>query len=135
MRRKIISLILCLALLVSAIAVLPIASAAADTALWGKDVTLTDGVLLNFYIEADDTLGVTNAELKDGYYVLTEELAAKEMGDDVTVQLKSGDTEIGEAYTSSVKEYAEGILAGDYDEETKALVQAMLELIIYGIGI
>ena len=127
MKRKITSFILCLAMLVSIVAVLPIASAAADTTLAGTNVTLTDGVLLNFYIEADEAVDVTNAQLVDGQYIITEELAAKEMGKEVTVQLKNGETPVGEAYTSSVKEYAEGILASnDYDAVTKALVQAML---------
>lgn len=127
MKRKLISLALLFSMLVSIVAVLPISSVAADdaTTLAGTDVTLTDGVLLNFYIEADESLGIDNAPLVNGYYVVTKELAAKEMGDDVTVELKSGDTVVAE-HTYSVKEYADGILDGDYDEETKTLVEAML---------
>ena len=125
MKRKITSFILCLAMLVSVIAVLPLASAAADTTLAGTDVTLTDGIILNFYIEADEALGIDNVPLVDGYYVVTKALAAKEMGDDVTVELKSGETVVGE-YTYSVADYAAGILAGNYTDATKALVTAML---------
>ena len=126
MKRKLTSLILCLAMLVSIVAVLPIASTAATTTLAGTDVTLADGVLLNFYIEADENVSVTNAQYKDGYYVITKHIAAKEMGDDVTVQLMNGNTPIGDEYTYSVKQYAAGILSGNYDETTKALVSAML---------
>ena len=127
MKRKITSVLLLLAMLVSLVAVLPVASAAEGEAkLAGTDVMLTDGILLNFYVEADESLGIDNATLSDGYYVVTEELAAKEMGDSVTAQFKNGDTVVAE-YTFSVKEYAAGILAGEkYDAETKALVSAML---------
>ena len=125
MKRKITSFILLLAMLVSIVAVLPIASAAADTTLKGTDVTLTDGVLLNFYVEADDTLGIDNAEKDGNYYVLTVDVAAKEMGDDVTAEFKAGATVVG-SHTYSVADYAAGILAGNYDAETKALVTAML---------
>ena len=126
MKKRIISLILTLAMLVSIVAVLPIASAAANTSLAGADVTLADGVFLNFYISADEAVSVTNAQYKDGYYVITKELAAKEMGDDVTVQLMNGTTAVGDEHTYSVKQYAESILAGNYDAPTKALVSAML---------
>ena len=126
MKRTITSFILLLAMLVSVVAVLPVTSMAANTTLAGTDVTLTDGVLLNFYIEADEAVEVTNAQLVNGQYVITEELAAKEMGDSVTVQLMNGTTAVGSACTSSVKAYAEGILDGQYNEDTKALVEAML---------
>ena len=97
MKKKITSIILCLAMLVSIVAVLPIASAAVNTELRGTDVTLADGVLLNFYIEADESVSVTNAQYnKDGYYVITEQIAAKEMGDELTVQLMNGSTAVGE---------------------------------------
>ena len=125
--KKIISFILTVAMIVSVLAVLP--AYAEDAKLIGTDVTLTDGVLLNFYIEADENADVTNATptVKDGKdcYKLTCELAAKEMGDTVTAELKSGNTTLG-TYTYSVKEYAEGILSGSYSSETKALVSAML---------
>ena len=126
MKRKITSLIICLAMLVSIVAVLPIASAAQSTTLAGADVTLTDGVLLNFYIDADESIGVTNAQYKDGYYVITEQIAAKEMGEELTVQLMNGSTAVGDEHTYSVKQYANEILAGNYDKITKDLVSAML---------
>ena len=114
-------------MLVSLVAVLPVASAAeGETGLAGTDVTLTDGILLNFYIEADDTLEVTNATVKNGYYVITKELAAKEMGDAVSAQLETADGTVGEAYSSSVAEYAAGVLTGRYYPGAKALVTAML---------
>lgn len=125
MKRKITSFILLLAMLVSIVAVLPVASFAADTTFKGTDVTLTDGILLNFYVEADDALGIDNAEKDGDYYVLTVGVPAKKMGDDVVAEFKAGVDVVCE-YSYSVKQYANGILTGNYDAETKALVRAML---------
>ena len=102
-----------------------------ELTLEGVDVTLTDGILLNFYISSSVYLDkVDNAELvtKNGKdcYKVTVDVAAKEMGDNVTVQLIVDGKELGDSFTFSVKEYAEGILNGNYDAETKALVRAML---------
>ena len=131
MKRKIVSFILALSMLVSIFALLPVASAAeGEIKLAGTDVTLTDGILLNFYIEADESLGVTNAELveREGNkcYKITKELAAKEMLDEVSVQFMNGETPVGEEFTSSVFAYAAKILGGEYNDETKALVNAMI---------
>ena len=90
MKRKITSFILLLAMLVSIVAVLPVASSADDTAFKGTDVTLTDGLLLNFYVEADGALGIDNAEKDGDYYVLTVGVPAKKMGDDVVAEFKAG---------------------------------------------
>ena len=126
MKRKITSLMLLLAMLVSIVAVLPVASFAEDTTFKGTDVTLTDGILLNFYVEADDALGIDNAEKVDGKYVVTVPVAAKKMGNEVVAEFKAGSDVVGEHFYS-VKQYAEGILASDdYDDATKALVSAML---------
>ena len=95
-------------------------------ALAGTDVTLRDGILLNFYVDVSTHLasGVTNAELVTvagkQYYKVTVEVDAKAMGDVQSV------TVAGVALKSSVEEYAAGILGGDYTAETKAMVQAML---------
>ena len=66
-------------MLVSIVAVLPVASAAEDngTKLAGVDVSLTEGVLLNFYIQAEESLGIDNVPVVDGYCVVTKELAAQ----------------------------------------------------------
>ena len=126
--KKIISFALTLALLVSIFAVLPVF--AADTSLVGTDVTLTEGISLNFYIKADSTQSITNATpvTKNGVkcYMQTVNLGAKNMGDALEAQLKSGSVSVGEAYTSSVKSYADRILALTYDKATIGIVSAML---------
>ena len=128
MMKKIVSLILTLALLVGALAVLPVMAAEGETSLVATDISFADGVLLNFYIEADGS--VTNAEpvTKNGKecYKITVPVSAKEMGDDTTAQLKNGNASVGEAYTSSVKSVATALLSSIYDEATKSLVSAML---------
>jgi hypothetical protein len=103
----------------------------AEIKLEGVDVTLTDGVLLNFYVSSSDLLrGIDNTKLvtKCGKecYKITVDVAAKEMGETFTVQLKSGNTAIGDEFSFSVKEYVEGLLDGDYDPETKAVAEALL---------
>lgn len=126
--KKIISFVLTLALLVSVFAALP--SLAAETSLIGTDVTLTEGVSLNFYIKADGSQSVTNATptTVNGAqcYKMTLNLGAKNMGDKLTAQLKSGSLSIGDSYEASVKDYAEKILDLTYDRATVALVNAML---------
>ena len=128
--KKIIAMLVVLATLVSLITVLPVSAEGGETRLAGTDVVLMDGVLLNFYIEADESLGVDSAEAatvngKD-CYVVPVELAAKEMSKTATAQLYSGSNPVGEAYSYSIAEYAAGILAGDYSEATKTFVRAML---------
>ena len=128
--KKIIAMLVVLATLVSLITVLPVSAEGGETRLAGTDVVLMDGVLLNFYIEADESLGVDSAETATvngkEYYVVTVELAAKEMDKVVSAQLYNGSNPVGEAYSSSVAEYAAGILAGNYSQVTKDLVEAML---------
>ena len=126
--KKIVSLILTLALLVSVFAVLPVMATKGEASLVATDISFADGVLLNFYIEADGE--VTNAETvtKDGKecYKITLPVSAKEMGNDITAQLKNGSSSVGEAYTSSVKSTAAAILSSTNDKATESLVSAML---------
>ncbi|MBR5242564.1 MAG: alkaline phosphatase family protein [Clostridia bacterium] len=126
--KKIISFVLTLALLVSVLAVMPVL--AADSELVGTDVTLTEGISLNFYIKADTDQQITNATPTTvngtDCYKLTVGLGAKNMGDSLSAQLKNGDLPVGETFTSSVKGYADAILASTYDKATIKLVNAML---------
>ena len=126
--KKIVSLILTLALLVGTLAVLPVS--AASTKLVATDVTLGDGVLLNFYIEADGESSVTNAEpvMKNGKecYKITVSVAAKRMNDDVTVKLEGYTGSFGSSYTASVKDCMAEMFSGSDSAATKELISAML---------
>ena len=97
---------------------------------------------MNFYVTADETnLENTTVSLTvggksivsklgqpdefTGNYKFSVALAAAQMTDTVTFQLAIGDTVI-ETGSYSVREYADTILAGSYDEDTKQLVCQML---------
>lgn len=129
--KRIVSFILTLALLVSALAILPVSAGSTTTKLVATEVSLTDGVMLEFYIEADDdTAAVTNATpvTKNGVecFKLTVPISAKRMDDDVTVGLKSGSQAVGDSYTVSVKEALAKMLGGADMNATKELITAML---------
>ena len=77
---------------------------------------------------AGQTLSVTPAQAdraENGDYIFPVHVAAAQMTEPIGVRLKvNGKTMHEDSYT--VRQYADRILAGDYDEETKALVRAML---------
>ncbi|MBR6598724.1 MAG: hypothetical protein IKK88_00270, partial [Oscillospiraceae bacterium] len=60
------------------------------------------------------------------YYIFTCNVAAKEMTDKIQAQLITSDGSKTQVYEYSVREYADRILSGSYDAETKELVKAML---------
>ncbi len=60
------------------------------------------------------------------YYIFTCNVAAKEMTDTIQAQLITSDGSQTQVYEYSVREYADRILSGSYDDETKELVEAML---------
>ena len=60
------------------------------------------------------------------YYIFTCNVAAKEMTDTIQAQLITSDGSKTQVYEYSVREYADKILSGSYDDETKELVKAML---------
>lgn len=60
------------------------------------------------------------------YYIFTCNVAAKEMTDTIQAQLITSDGSKTQVYEYSVREYADIILSGSYDAETKELVKAML---------
>jgi len=60
------------------------------------------------------------------YYIFTCNVAAKEMTDTIQAQLITSDGSKTQVYEYSVREYADRILSGIYDDETKELVKAML---------
>lgn len=109
-------------------------------AYWG--ISLADDIGATFYLNLDGydlestfvTVQVNDIKYKynmpdlasvDGKYVVKVNVAAAQMCDDIVIQIFSGDEMIREMrYT--IRQYAEHILNGDYSEETKDLVYAML---------
>lgn len=107
------------------------------------NITLGDNIGLNFCVDIDETLvsqsaveitvggAAVNAipvKNQDGKYVYTIGLAAAQMTEEVQVKVLL-DGAVAECKTYTVRQYADVILAGDYSEETKNLVRAML---VYG---
>ena len=99
---------------------LPAAVAADETAY--MLFTMADGEQIQVPVTEEQKVTVNG----DTYYKFTASVAAKEMTDDVKAQFiyAGGETEV---YTYSVKQYADTILAGEYQDELKALVSAMLQ--------
>ena len=114
----------------------------------GYSLTLDGKIQMNFYMELSDTT-VNNAEAylnftrpdgtiekmyvkdatsTDNGYMFTFGSSAKNMTDEVSVQLFAGDIETSEEYTYSIKTYADTIIADEatYGANAVALVKAML---------
>ncbi len=108
------------------------------------NLALGDDLNLNFYVKADPsivydgyvniTVGEGNAtqhkisqaaQDADGNYIFSANVAAAQMTDVIKLQFSIGE-EKGAVHTYSVRQYADTILVGDYDEELKALVKEML---------
>ncbi len=70
------------------------------------------------------TKNVSELVNEAGEAILTVELAAAQMIENVTVTVNADGTQMTKTY--SVREYAEYILNGEYSDETKNLVKAML---------
>ena len=62
----------------------------------------------------------------DCFVVPVNGLAAKQMNDDITVTIYKGDEAVSETRTSSIREYAETVLNGDFANNFKATAAAML---------
>ena len=121
--------------------------------LAGHSVSLEGDIAVNFYMELSNdiaasqtaymqfsvpntskeyqnqTVKVSEAEQKDGYYVFKCRVAAKDMNSKITAQLIDGDSK-GIKYSYSVKEYADYLIAHQNESEEFAkagpLVTAML---------
>lgn len=114
----------------------------APMGLNGLSMTLSDNLDMNFYVAADETnlagtsihltvcqdtriLKLETPDAATGNYKFSVELAAAQMTDIVSFTLMEGETVI-ETGTYSVRQYADAILAGTYDESVKEMVSAML---------
>ena len=118
--------------------------------LMGCHLTLNGKIAMNFHMKLDSTITNYNSNAKmvvtlpdgsiateipyyeaekDGdVYIFSYEVAAKEMTDEIIVQMFWGDSQEGKEYTYSVQDYAEAVLNAEtgYDAETIAFVKAMV---------
>jgi len=136
--QKILSLLMAFSLVIGIIALVqPIKVEAAltgDVLRWG--VTLKDQIAVGFDMAIDEedevavTINGTDASFakeanEDGTYRVTVSLAAAQMTDAIALSING--TALGKTYC--VRQYADVILDGEYDDVTKDLVRNML---VYG---
>ena len=134
---RILSMLLALIMVMTMLPATVFANSETDV-FAGWSLTLGEDIGVNFYLAeeaANYTVDVTVAgnkaayttATKDGYYVVSVNVAAAQMTDVITLNVKNGDTQVhtGEY---SVRQYAEKILTGAYDAEVKELVKQMLNL-------
>ena len=113
-----------------------------ETTLSGQQLSLGDDLDMKFYVAADaDTAvhvsvdGKTTAyDLRGkapvadgegkGTYEIVVSLSAAQMTSRITLNFKQGGEDV--QISSSVREYADRILEGEYSDSTKTLVRAML---------
>ena len=107
------------------------------------NLVLGDEIAANFYVSVSDHVsseaimnvtdgyGTTSYNLngtqkdENGNYIFTARMAAAQMGDTITLQLQDGAT-TGAIHTYKAVDYARVILKGNYSDNTKAMVKAML---------
>ncbi len=107
------------------------------------NLVLCDEIKANFYLSVSDSVsddavvnvtdgyGTTAYALSqmekdsNGLYVFTASLAAAQLADEITLQLRDGET-LGDVHTYTAVKYAQAILNGNYSAQTKALVKQML---------
>ena len=105
----------------------------------GWNITLGDDIGANFYLELDSRIEsataiitvdgvVTYADLvknEAGKFEVGVEVAAAQMTQDITLQVAYGQC-VSDTMVYTVRQYADYILANTQDDNTKALVKAML---------
>ena len=113
----------------------------------GDSVSVSGSVSLNSYIDlsndilsdsdatvvmsladgSSETISVQDGTATENGYVFAVALPAKDMAQDVTVQVKNGEGTVVEEYTVSVAKYAEKLIASDTaTSEQKDFAKAML---------
>lgn len=136
---RILSALLVLVMVLSVLPASVFATGEAEGPFVGWSLTLGDNIGVNFYLKEEAvnySVGVTvagnaaatTAETKDGYYVVTANVAAAQMTDTIALSVVNGEETLhtGEY---SVRQYALTILEGQYDVEVKQMV---LEMLNYG---
>ena len=105
------------------------------------NIALADDIRANFHLNIDSRIqeaaitvlvnengyryNLSELTVQDGKYVLSANVAAAQMKDDISIQVTFGEL-VSEEMTYSIRQYAEYILTGEYDETVKTLVKRML---------
>ena len=116
------------------------ASASTETQIVSQQLSLGDDLTMRFAVATDNanasiwvTVGDNATEHKvseitpnaSGHYVVSVELAAAQMTDAISVQVKDGDSVLTEG-SYSIRDYCVYILEGSYDDATKQMVKEVL---------
>ncbi len=141
--KKVCSLLLALVLILGMLPISALATESGTTQWVGTDLQLGEDLTLRFYanISAEhatdgvmtvtvdgrtyETFTVSEMTVGDNGYVFPVALGAAQMTAQVKLTLVSGGQTVLEK-TSSIRDYADAILAGKYTEELKSLVKWML---------
>ena len=126
---RILSLLLALVMILSILPATVFAASEKDV-LEGWSITLGDNIGVKFYLNSADytvTTAVNGAAVTPAISgkVATVNVAAAQMTDTIVLTVKNGE-EIVHTGEYSVRQYAEKILTGEYDDEVKAMVKEML---------
>lgn len=107
------------------------------------NLTLTDEIAANFYVDiADGVASDAKMQVTDGYgtwlypvseakkdasgnYIFTARIAAAQMTDTISLQLISGE-DVGAVHTYRAADYGRYIMENGYSDSTKAIVKALL---------
>ena len=140
MKKRVLAMLVAAILLMGAFAVN--VSAEATTAIEEWNIILDDNIGANFYLNVPAD-AADNAQVKvtvdgqtetyalsgpntKGLYLVSVDVAAAQMTEDITLQLVAAGTEYAPV-SYSIQDYAKAILAGKYTEQTKSLVKHMLD--------
>ena len=144
-RRIVISVLLVLSMLVGMMSMSVFAAEGDGAYVAYQQVLLGDDLTMRFYIVVEEgyedsvltvTVGEAQKEYKisemtadeNGYYVVSVDMAAAQMTDEITLYMTGHAGElINKSY--SVRAYALALIGGDFSDETKALAK---ELLNYG---
>ena len=130
-----ILLLMVLALVASVLPAAVLATGETESPFKGWSLTLGDNIGVNFYLTKDVayTANVTVDGVEANYvqtetddnYILNVKVAAAQMTDTIALTVKNGEAVVhtGEY---SVRQYAETILQGNYDDSVKQMVLQML---------
>ena len=140
--KQCLAFLIIVSLMFSMIPGVMIANGETEGSFKGWNVTLSDNIGANFYFSIDKgdvantavnitiaeetvTIKASNAAQVDGCYVFNVDMAAAQMTDSIYVELVTNG-EIVHSNTYSIRQYAQSVLAGEYNKLTKDLVLQML---------
>ncbi len=127
---RILSALIVLVMVLSMLPATVFATGETENVLEGWNISLGENIGVKFYLNSADytvTTTVNGAEVTPviSGKVVTVNVAAAQMNDPIVLTVKNGDETV-HTDEYSVREYAETILGGEYDDYVKDMVKEML---------